>query len=474
MLAATRGEGRLLSASRSPRTAIADGEDRAAGVVERGAVPARSLGPWAAGSMVVGSVIGVGVFLTPVEMAQGLGASGWVFAMWLVTGVMAIAGALCFAELAARMPEAGGPYVYLREAYGPRVAFLYGWHCLLVMDPGVSAALASGASSYAAYLMPLSALGAKLFAIGTIITLAGLSAAGTRLAAGLLVVVTAIKVAALVAIVVWGFASGAAQVARLEPLFERSSTSPALAAGLAGGFVAAFFSFGGWWEATKMAGEVRRPSRNLPLALVGGVAVVTALYLLASAVFLSLLPASAAGGEVSAPMLGERLFGAAGGRVLAIAVLFSVLGSLAAMLQMTPRIYVALAGNGLLPRALGSVHPMLGTPARAIALEATLASLLVAVGSFDQIVSFFVFVTVVFVTASAIALFVLPTPAPGSFRPPLRRLAATVFVVLSCVLLVLMAVGRPVPVLAASAIVALGLPAYTLFSRGGGASTAPG
>jgi APA family basic amino acid/polyamine antiporter len=160
------------------------------------------------------------------------------------------------------------------------------------------------------------------------------------------------------------------------------------------------------------------------------------------------------------------LFGAIGGKLLAAAVLVSALGSLAAVTVMTPRIYVALTRDGLFPRALGALHPRLATPARAIALQATLASLLVAIGTFDQIVSFFVFVTVAFVTASAAALFVLPRPEPGAFRAPARRAVTTVFVALCGALLVLLAVGRPVPILAATAIVALGLPVYALLRRG--------
>ncbi|HEY6548451.1 MAG TPA: amino acid permease, partial [Vicinamibacteria bacterium] len=287
------------------------------------------------------------MFLTPAEMAQGLGASGLVYAMWLLAGFMALTGALCYGELSARFPEAGGAYVYLREAWGEPVAFLYGWKCLLVMDPGITAALAAGLSDYVAYLMPLGPAGRKAVAIAAILILAAVTALGTRLAANALVVITALKLGVLAVIVVLGFASGQAEASQFLPSLARYEGAPALLPALAGGFVSAFFSFGGWWEAARMAGEVRDPERTLPRAFVLGIAIVTVVYVLTTAVFLGLGPLSESGSAGAfAARVGERLFGQAGGTVLALAVVVSVLGSLAAVMLMTPRVYVALARDG--------------------------------------------------------------------------------------------------------------------------------
>src|SRR4029079_15386541 len=170
---------------------------------------ARSLGLLPATCLIVGEVIGIGIFLTPAEMIGGLRARVVLYAMWLLAGVMALAGALCYGELATRFPEAGGAYVYLREAWGPPVAFLYGWKCLLVMDPGLSAALGAGLGEYAAYLWPLAALGRKLVAAAVILSLAILSVLGTRLAAGVLVLITALKVGLLATVSALAFASRA-------------------------------------------------------------------------------------------------------------------------------------------------------------------------------------------------------------------------------------------------------------------------
>ncbi|HEY7513365.1 MAG TPA: amino acid permease, partial [Vicinamibacteria bacterium] len=376
------------------------------------AAPARSLGLVPATCLIVGQVVGIGIFLTPAEMARGLGASGLVYAMWLLAGFMALTGALCYGELASRFPEAGGAYVYLREAWGEPFAFLYGWKCLLVMDPGITAALAAGLAEYVAYLVPLDPGGKKLASVGAILLLAAVTVVGTRLAAGALVLVTALKLALLAVIVLWGFASGGVEGGRVVPSFARSPEAPPLVGALAGGFVSAFFSFGGWWEAARMAGEVRDPQRTLPRAFVLGIAIVTAAYVLTNAVFLGLVSgAETRDADAFAARVGERLFGPAGGTVLALGVIVSVVGSLGAVMLLCPRLYVALARDGLFPARVARLHPRLGTPATAIALQAGLAIVLVLVGTFSEIVAYFVFVTVAFIAASVAGLYRLPPAA---------------------------------------------------------------
>jgi APA family basic amino acid/polyamine antiporter len=418
--------------------------------------------------LIAGQIVGIGIFLTPAEMGQGLGAPGLVYAMWLLAGFMALAGALCYGELSARFPQAGGAYVYLREAWGEPVAFLYGWKCLLVMDPGITAALAAGLADYVAYLFPAAPTERKAVAIGSILLIATVTALGTRLAAGALVLVTVLKLGVLFAIVVLGFASGQAEPTRALPSLARFEGAPALVPALAGGFVSAFFSFGGWWEAARMAGEVRDPERTLPKAFGFGIGIVTLVYVLTTAAFLALVPLEAEGSASAfAAQVGERLFGPAGGTILALAVIVSVLGSLAAVVLMLPRAYVALAQDGLFPRHLARPHPRFGTPATAIALQATLACLLVAVGTFSDIVAYFVFVTVGFVAASVAALYRLGPPPPGLYRAPARRVLPAIFVGLSLVLLGLLLVGRPVQALLGTLVVSAGVPAYFLLGRAG-------
>jgi len=421
----------------------------------------RRLGPGAAVALVVGEIVGIGIFLTPAEMAKGLGSPFWVLVVWLAVGAAALCGALCYGELAARFPEAGGGYVYLREAWGPGLAFLYGWKSLLVMDPGLTAAFGAGLAQYVAYLVPLSGLGQTTVAIAAVLVLALVNAGGLRAGARLLAVLTVLKLALLSVLVLWGFASGRGQWAHFAPFVEPRPGSGPLIAGLAGGVVAAFYSFGGFWDVAKVAGEVRDPARTLPRALILGVAVVTLLYVLTSGVFIYLVPIEGAtSGAAFAAQAGEALFGPAGGRVFAVIVVVALLGSLAAYLMVSPRVYYAMARDGLFLRQVGEVHPRFGTPVRAIAIQAGLACLLLALGTFGEIVAYFIFVTVAFVALTVAGLYRLPRPGPGVYRVPGHPWTPLAFLALLVTLLGLLAAGRPRQAALGTLVVALGAPVY--------------
>lgn len=429
----------------------------------------RQLGLASVTALVIGEVIGVGIFLTPASMARSLGSPFWLLVVWLLMGVMALSGALCYGELAARLPEAGGGYVYLRRAYGPAVAFLYGWKCLLVMDPGITAALAMGLASYVGYVVHLSGHGLKAVAIGAIAGLAVVSIAGVRLSAGVMRWLTAFKLGALGLIVVLALARRLGEWSNFVPFFAQRAGSDPLPGALAPGLVGAFFAFGGWWEITKLAGEARDPARTLPRALAIGVATVTAVYVLTSAVFLYLIPLErVTSGETFAAQAGEALFGRAGGAVFAGIVIIAVAGSLLALLMALPRVYYAMARDGVFFEAVAAVHPRFATPARAIALQAGLASLLVLLGTFSQILAYFIFVTVLFVALTAGALFVLRrrVSAHAAFRTPGYPVTPVIFLALVAVLLLLLVGHDPWQALLGVAIVALGLPVYWLAFRG--------
>jgi APA family basic amino acid/polyamine antiporter len=424
----------------------------------------RRLGAGTAIAFVVGEIIGVGIFLTPAEMTKALGSPFWVLVVWLVVGATALCGALCYGELAARFPEAGGGYVYLREAYGPGLAFLYGWKSLLVMDPGLTAALAAGLAQYVSYLTPLSARGQLVVAVTVILALAVVNARGVRAGARVLWALTVGKLLFLAVILVGGFASGQGRWSHFTPFVEPRPGSGPLLAGLAGGVVAAFFSFGGFWDVAKLAGEVRDPARTLPRALTLGVGIVTVVYVLTSAVFIYLVPIeSASSAAAFAARAGEALFGPAGGRVFAAIVVLAVLGSLAAFLMAAPRVYYAMARDGLFLRAVGEVHPRFGTPVRAIAIQAGLACLLVSLGTFGQIVAYFVFVTVAFLAVIVAGIYRLPRPAPGAYRVPGYPVTPLGFLALLLALLALLAMGSPKQAALGTAVVALGVPIYRYF-----------
>jgi APA family basic amino acid/polyamine antiporter len=427
----------------------------------------RQLGLGSATAMVIGETIAVGIFLTPAQMAKTLGSPLLILFVWLLMGAMALSGAFCYGELASRFPQAGGGYVYLREAYGRPLAFLYGWKCFLVMDPGLTAALAVGMASYAAYIIPLSSAGAKAIAIGAILLIAAANIIGLRPGAALLRSLTAIKIGALLFIVIWALVGGSGSWSNFLPLSVPRPGSAPLAAALAGGLVAGFFSFGGWWDLSKVAGEVRDPSRTVPRAIALGVVGVTLLYLLISGSFIYLVPIeNVASGETFAAQAGEALFGAAGARVFSIVVVVSVLGSLTAVIMTAPRVYYAMAADGLFFSAAASVHPRFGTPARAIALQALLASVLVLLGSFQQILGYFIFVTVIFIGLTVGAVFVLRRKeGRAAYNAPGYPLTPVFFLSLVVVLLVLLVGNSPAEALLGLAIVVLGLPVYLLVER---------
>jgi APA family basic amino acid/polyamine antiporter len=422
----------------------------------------RQLGFASATALVVGEVIGVGIFLTPAGMAKSQGSPLWLLIVWLAMGTIALAGALCFGALAARFPEAGGGYVYLREAFGPRVAFLFGWLSLLVTDPGITAALATGLATYAGSLVALPPPGQKCLAVGAIMTLATTNILGVGLGAGLVRLLTALKLGLLVFLAAWGFGMGRGEWSNFLPLAARRAGSDPLPAALAGGLIAAFFSFGGWWDLAKIAGEVRDPARVMPRAMVVGVVVVTLAYVLTSAVFLYLVPLDRVSTDRGfAAQAGEALFGGAGDRVFAAIVIASVLGSLAGIMLAAPRVYFAMARDGLFLPALAMLHPRFGTPARAVAVQATLASILVASGTFDQILAYFIFATVVFLALIVATTYRLERGGSGT-RVPGYPMTPLVFLLPVAGLLVLLVMGNPSRALLGLGIVALGVPVYAL------------
>jgi len=428
----------------------------------------RQIGLGTATALIVGEVIAVGIFLTPAGMAKSLGSPAWLLVVWLLMGGMALCGALCYGELAARFPEAGGGYVYLREALGRPTAFLYGWMALLVMDPGLTAALAVGLASYVGYIFKLSPAGLKVVAIGSILFVALVNIRGVRLGGGLIRWLTILKLGLLGLLIIWGLGLQAGNWSNLTPFVAQRPGSEALLAALAGGVVGAFFSFGGWWDLSKLAGEVRDPEYTLPRALIFGVAILTAVYIITSVAFMYLVPLeSVTSGETFAAQAGEVLFGRLGGQVLSGIVIVAVLGSLAAVVMSAPRVYFAMARDGLFIPAAAAIHPRYGTPARAITIQATLASLLVLVGSFNTIISYFVFVVVIFIALTVVSLFVLRRRQPGQgvYRTPGYPVTPIVFLALIALLLFLLGGHNPKQALLGVCVVALGLPVYYLLFR---------
>ena len=427
-----------------------------------------ALGLWPATALVVGHTIGVGIFLTPVELIGALASPALTLGLWLLCGALVLAGAVSFGELASRFPQAGGVYVYLREAWGERIAFLYGWQCLLVMDPGITAALAAGASQYAALLFPGVAGFERWIAAGMIWLTALVAMSGLRLSSRVLGFLTAAKLLALAVVVLLAFTVGDGSWSHFSVPAERPPGAPPLSEALALGLVGVFFSFGGFWEAARVTDEVRDPGRTLPRALGLGVAIVTAACVATTVAFLYLVPvAGASDAAAFARNAGEALLGARGPASFSAVVVVSVVGSMLALLIMAPRLYVAMARDRAFPPALARVHPRTGTPVRATAILAAFATLLVLAGSFRQIVAFFLCTTLLFVALAAGGLFVVRRrdSAAPVFRTPGYPATPALFIILLFAVVALVGLNRPIPALAGLALVLLGVPAYRRLVR---------
>jgi APA family basic amino acid/polyamine antiporter len=415
-------------------------------------------------ALVTGQSIALGIFLTPAAMAKSLGAPLLLAAVWCGMGLVTLCGALCYSELAVRFPHSGGEYVYLREGYGSRIAFLYGWMSAAVLDPGLAAALAVGAAPYVLSLAGGSPrvgphVGPWIPAI-ILIGLAILNCVGPRLSRSVMASANLLKIGVLLCLVGWAWLSGHASTVNLLPLAQRRPGSEPIFGAIAGATVSAFFSFGGWWEAGKIAGEVRNPRRNLPLAFTGGVLLVTAVYLLVSFAFLSVVPLQRiASNTAFVAQFGEALFGSVGGKILSGCVLLSVLGGLMALTMAAPRVYYAMAKDGAFFSAFGRLHPRFGTPANAVLLQTGLALLVLCFGAFDRILSFIIFSAICFLALSAASLFRLQERVKSWWFP-----VAPILFLLGCAAIDLMILLHdPIPAIIGLAIVLCGDPIRRFF-----------
>jgi APA family basic amino acid/polyamine antiporter len=421
--------------------------------------------------MVVTQVVGVGIFLTPALMIRALGSTRAAFVIWAVMGTLSIAGAICYAELTTRFPTAGGGYVFLREGFGARSAFVFGWMALLVMDPGITAALGIGFAQYllAAFgarpdLVPVAAL-ATTVAFG-VLTLAGVGASAAVLRW------TAIAKFAIVAILV---GAAAIRVGAELPVHANAAAGVGRIGmdAIAASFIAAFFAFGGWWELGRMSEEVESPRRTMPRALIGGLALVTAIYAAVSLAYVMSAPTAAAGtDEAFVAIVGTALFGPTAGRLLALMVAIAVSGSLAATLLAAPRMYLAMSRDGLLPPQLAHFDERRGAAPALTLIQVSLACLLILLGSFDQILGYFVPVTVFFLALSAAAILRLPRPAAGDevFRAPLHPVPILLFLFLMVSVMALFLIGQPTQTLLGAAVAAAGVPISFLFIKRGGSA----
>jgi APA family basic amino acid/polyamine antiporter len=428
--------------------------------VESGVHLRRRLGALDAAAIVISNVIGGGIFFVPVIVAQLVPSPGAMLAVWVAGGALALAGAMAYAELAAVRPHAGGEYVYLRDAFGPLAAFLTGWTSFVAGFSGAIAASAVALADYVTRFVPGAARARPVIALTAIAVLTLVHVRGLgpgRLVQNLL---AGLKVSGVILIVAFGFAVGHGSASNLSAGGSTAAVPWLLA------LVPVMFSYSGWNAAAYVAEEVRDPSRNVPLALGLGTIAVVVLYLALNALYLYALPihelAQVSGGRLM-DTTAERLFGSTAGDFLAVFTIVSLSASVSAMVLAGPRVYFAMARDGMFVRAAGRVHPRFHTPAAAIVAQSVWSSVLVLSGTLSQLVSYTGFAVVLFSAIAVAALFVLRRrdgSAPRPFTAIGYPWAPALFVLASAVMLANEVWRNPVPTLAGAALIAVGVPVY--------------
>lgn len=346
---------------------------------------ARRLGLFSATMAVVGGIIGGGIFRTPAAVAARVGDPTLALGTWGAGALVALAGAFCFGELAWRRPRAGGGYVYLREAWGPLPAFLYGWALLLVIATGAIAAVAVTFADYTLALLGLPSTLAVPVAVLAIVLLAGINYVGVRPGAITVNILTVLKLAALATLIGVGVAVGVPTPA--HDVLPPAGSGGFRAFGAA--LVPVLFTYGGWQQTNFIAEEIVEPERTLPRALVLGVAIVAAVYLLANLAYLRVLgPAGLAASSAPAADTMRRLLGPGGGTFIAAGIAISTFGFLDLVILVTPRVLQTMAADGVFFPRLAALHPRYQTPAAAIVAESAWAIVLTLTGTFAQLVDY--------------------------------------------------------------------------------------
>jgi APA family basic amino acid/polyamine antiporter len=414
--------------------------------------------------MVVGIIIGASIFVQPAEIARLVPSVPGVFAVWIVAGLLTLFGALCCAELASAFPRAGGVYVFLKETYSPAIGFLWGWAMFWSMHSGIIAAIAVVFGRYVAYFVPLGDTGIRVVAIAVILLISAINYLGVKQGSGLHTIFTMGKVGAIVALLVLVVvlrspASAGTNTAAVEPI-SMVRFALAVAAGL--------FAFGGWHMVTYTAEETRRPERTIPLALLIGILTVTACYIALNAAYFSALPLEkvASSTRVAADAA-EAVIGRRGGATISAVVIFSTFGAVSGIVLAGPRVYFAMARDGLLFRWVAAVHPRFQTPHRAIVLQAIWSSVLVATGTYRALFTRVIYTEWIFFGLMVLGLFLLRprTNYTPTYRTWGYPVLPAIFILASFFIVANTIVSQPRDSLLGLGIVALGLPVYYLWVK---------
>jgi basic amino acid/polyamine antiporter, APA family len=420
--------------------------------------------------IVVGTVIGSGIFLTPGSVVRAAGSGGMALVAWTVGGVLSLLGALTFAELGASRPQSGGLYVYLRDAFGRAPAFLFGWTMFLVIGSGSLATLAAAFPRYVSAFVPLTDFAARGISLLMIAVVAALNIRGTRQSANVQGAATVLKAGVLLLLAAVLVALGTWPAGTDAGPWWPEAMSVSVLAGTATGMIGVLWAYEGWQYVTFSAGETVDPQRTFGRAIVTGTLLLIAIYVLANLGYFAALGVSgvASSSRVASDAAGAVL-GPWAGRTLAAVILVSIFSAANGLTLTLPRLFFSMARDGLFFRRLAEVHPGFGTPAWAIVGTAVWSSVLVLSGTFEQLLTYVVFMSWLWFALAALAIFAYrrrEPDAPRPFRTPGYPLTPVLFVAAALGIVANTVVAQPVQSLVGLGITALGIPAYLWWQRG--------
>jgi basic amino acid/polyamine antiporter, APA family len=439
----------------------------------------RDLGLSHAGAVVVGTIIGSGIFLVPAEMMQAVGSARLVYLAWVIGGLLSFFGALTYAELGAMKPQAGGEYVYVRDAYGPLAGFLYAWTWFLIAKPASIATITVGVVrilgtfpvfsffSHPSTTLPFTITYGQLVAMGAAILVSWLNYIGVRKAGNFQFLFTLLKVAIILGIVAVGFAYRGGTWANFATEFTGAKGG---VAGFFAALVAALWAYDGWNDLNMVAGEIRNPQRNVPLSLIWGVATVGALYILLNAAVQYVLPAASVGAsERPASEAVSLVLGHAGAGLVSAAMAVSMLATLNGTIMSGARVPFAMARDGYFFQSIAEVHPRFRTPSVAIVVQCALAIVLLLLGgSFRQFFSLAIFAEWLFYMIAASTVFVFRRREPDLERPYRvfgYPLVPAIFILVAALLLGYTFVADLRNSAAGTAAILAGIPVFYFFAR---------
>ncbi len=413
----------------------------------------------------VGSCIGSGIFLTPSQIAGQLPSPWLILLVWGVGGLITLTGALTFAELGGMFPEAGGVYVYLKEGYGGIFGFLYGWAYLLVICSGAVAALSIAFATYLGFIFPLGENGIQITAIAAVVVLTAINVVRVKAAEMFSNIFTGLKLAGVAFIIIVGVFMGKSETMMIETVSQQGNVFVAFGVALIG----VLWSYGGWQHASYLAGETKNPQKTVPRAMIIGALIVSVSYVIINIAYLFLLPVDAIAGSTSVAADAISKIIPSGGVLIAVMISISVIGTAGIYTLSAPRIYFAMARDGVFFKKLAVVHPKFHTPTNAIMVQSAWAIILLLFWeTFEDVITYVVFTDWVFFCLTAICIFIFRRTRKDLHRPYKTfgyPVVPLIFIIITGLFVVNTLIEKPLHAWAGLILLGIGIPVYYYFKK---------